>query len=57
MHLPANQKKTRTYGGQTCACEAGGGGWGVWGLQMQPVTQRTDKRQGPIVYTTGNFRA
>ena len=36
---------------------SGEGRWGVWGLQMQPVIQRTDKQQGPIVYTTGNFLA
>lgn len=28
MHLPAKQKQTHTYRGQTCAREAGEGAWG-----------------------------
>ena len=41
---------------QTCGCQGRGigvleeDGVGVWGWQMQTITSRMDKQQGPNVY-------
>ena len=51
---PTYETETAHRGrGQTCGCQGGvGKGWiGVCGEQIQTVTQRMDKQQGPTVYT------
>ena len=53
MNLSTKQKQTHRHRDQTCGCQ-GGGGWGrdgvgVWGWQMQTITFRMDKHQGPTV--------
>ena len=53
MNLFTKQKQTHRHREQTCGCQ-GGGGWGrdalgVWGWQMQTITNRMNKQQGPTV--------
>ena len=53
MNLSTKQKQTHRYRDQTCGCQGGGGrergGLGIWGWQMQTITFRMDKQQGPAV--------
>ena len=53
MNLSIKQKQTHRHGQQTCSCQGGGGReWerlGVWGRQMQTITFRMNKQQGPPV--------
>ena len=53
MNLSMKQKQTHGYREQTCGCQRGGDpgreGLGVWDQQMQTLTARRDKQQGPTV--------
>ena len=53
MNLSVKQKQTHKYREQICGCQGGGGrewdGQGVWGWQMQTITFRMDRQQGPTV--------
>ena len=53
MNISTKQKQTHRRREQTCGCQ-GGGGWGkdgvgVWDQQMQTITYKMDKQQGPAV--------
>ena len=47
------QKQTHSHREQTWSCQ-GGGQMGVWVQQMQTVTQKMDKQQGPT-YCPGDY--
>ena len=52
MNLVMKQKQTHRHREQTCGCRARGGDWDrlrVWAQQMQTITYRMDKQQGPTV--------
>ena len=56
MNLPVKKKQTYRHREQTCGCRGEGKweGWsGNWGckmqMQVQIITYRTDKQQGPTV--------
>ena len=53
MNLSTEQKQTHRCGEQTWGCQGGGrrewDGGGVWGQQVQTVTFRMEKQQGPAV--------
>ena len=53
MNLSTKQKETHGHEAQTCSCQEGGEGeWdglGVWGQQMQTITYRMNKQQGPTL--------
>ena len=58
MNLSTKQEQTHRHREQTCGCPSTGVGGrdelGVWGWQMQTITYRMDKEQGPT-YSTGNY--
>ena len=51
INLSTKQKHTHRYREQAGGCQEGCGrdGLGVWGWQMQTVSYRMDKLQGPTV--------
>ena len=53
MNLSKKEKQTHRLKEQTCGCQGGGGrergGLGVQGQQMQTITFRMGKKQGPTV--------
>ena len=53
IFLSTKQKQTRRQGDQTCDCQVEEmreqDGLGVWSWQMQTITFRMDKQQGPTV--------
>ena len=48
MNLCTKEKQTQGHREQTYGCQGGrgkeGGGWGVWGWQMQTITFIMDKQ-------------
>ena len=50
MNLSMKQKQTHRHREQTCGCQGGRDGLGVWDEQMQTNIYRMDKQQGPTVY-------
>ena len=53
MNLSMKQKQTHRHREQICGCQEGVGwgrdGVGCWDQQMQTITYRLDKQQGPTV--------
>ena len=49
----AKQRQTHGHGEQSCGCQQGTDcgrkGLGGWGQQMQTVTYRMNKKQGPTI--------
>ena len=50
MNLSTEQKQIHRHREQTCGCQGGWEGLGVWGQQMQTITFTIDKQRGPTVY-------
>ena len=55
MNISTEQKQTHRHRDQICGCQDGMGrkrdALGIWSWQMQTITFRMDKQQGPTVQT------